>query len=267
MVIENCECDLPGSYFAWVEGSDVTIRNNRSHASMGEHIVRVSGASNVTIESNDFTNANKTVVNVQKGQKVVVRNNHIHGILQVGPLNRADGVAADRLVGATVEANTVTGGIKVVHGAENVVVMGNAVTCNNDPLTAGFAITVEGWSGDEKDKTGKPYGRGNKNIAVTGNKVTNDQSRGGAVLICNEVDGLVINENIYAAPKLVQGHYGSGGINSWVPLGANWQVENNTWPASHKGSYPAGAVCLSKEPLTADQWLKLPQITEDNFND
>ena len=260
VTVDNCSFVWPISYGVWSEGQDVKILNSKFTGSVLEHPLRsgFSGTSYLTINHCDFYNNNKTSINIQKGDNATITNTKVDGVFMIGPLALGADTINDRFETVKVDSCEIVGGIIVNHGANNVTIQNSKITCNNEKSVTGKAISIQGYNEQHK--------RGNSNINISNVEIYNNETMGAAIEIWGRVEGLSVSGVIYKATNIKQGAYGTSGMNIHVDQGENWNISNNSWPLSHDGSYPKGAVCIVKDRgLNSQEWNNLPFVNGDKF--
>ena len=260
------------AYFIWGEGGPWAIYGNTVVNSTREHGIRVGGPKGsaggniVCVVGNTIGNLDrrdvtdnpdpfdftKAALKFQKGQYGWAEGNTFTGPWTVGPLGEGDGLGdkEGRWNVAVFRNNRGTSRFEVEHGSNHVHIEGNDIAVDDDT-----AMELNGW--DER------YGRGSSDVVVQGNTLRNGGEIGRGVHVQSRIEGLTVRGNTYAAPKLVQGGYNSGGFLSEVDPGENWTIEGNTWPAASPRAWPRGIVNrMNKDWLTISQWQALP-VTRD----
>ena len=240
-IVDNTAPSTTGvrKYFAWVEGSQVTIADNYCANSTREHIVRCNFVHLLNISGNDFSNISrqdagdvwdyrKTAVNVQSGDYAYVYGNKLNASLQVGPLGKENGMKGENSAGmrfnyAIAEDNEVINDqIVVNHGAQHVTFRDNVV---HDDNGQGFAI-------DGYDDT---YQRGVVDLKVENNTVTNDGTHGSFIDVYGAVDGIVMTGNLYLAPHLTIGSYETAPVKIAAKAYDSFTtIDGNLWPVAAK---------------------------------
>ena len=274
--------DAPGvtdvrAYFVWTAGEDFVIQGNRVANSAREHVIRMSQIKRVSVINNDFSNIDrradgdrydivKSAVNAQNGEYVYVTANQINGPITVGPLGGDVGVENpnQRFRHALISGNHVSGyRMEVKDGAENVTIRDNVIEGNG-----GTAIEIDGWDG--------AYNRGVVDLVVDHNTATNTSDRGTFLKVQGRVNGIVMSNNLYVAPRLKPGGYWSAGV--FVvgsDLSSFTHISGNVWPTGNNGTlYARGGVNYigtgstgGAGYLNARAWEDRPRVVGSVFRD
>ena len=261
-------------YFVWAEGSDWTILDNKVPNSTREHVVRLGNATRLNIAYNDFENKDrrpngdrydydKPALNVQKGTYAYVQHNTLRGLTTVGPLGDNDGLSdkGARFRYAVFEANDFEGRINIEHGAQDVVIRSNVLHEDN-----GVAIYVEGYE--------SAYNRTSSGISILNNTGINNASQGKFVKVSSGVTNATISNNLYSAPNLFAGTYGS--VSAWIDdgnLNGINKIDNNVWADPKFSGWSGGYMWVTtpgnvgnESFKTASEWLAYSKIDNDVFS-
>ncbi len=251
-------------YFAWVEGSDQVYLGNKVADSMYQHVLRNEGTDRLLIAYNDFTNEGADVIkctlNLHKGSYMYVTGNTLTaGTMLIGPLGGADGVndKGARARNVVLENNQIRSDVSIYHGAEHVMIDNNIVYGST-----GFG--VDGYNSE--------YQRGVADLHILNNTGINSSDRGNFLIVKGNVNGITLENNLYVAPNLVTGSWGSapvyvadGNMNSFRI------VKDNVWPAinattwAEGGSNFIGTSMVASGYQTANEWESWSQVEHDLF--
>ena len=261
-------------YFTWIEGSDWTILGNDVPNSTREHIVRVGNGARINVGDNRFSNLDrrgngdphdyaKGVLNIQRGSYAYLWNNDTKGPSGVGPLGEADGLDTPhaRFRHAVFEGNNLENGPFIVeHGAEDVQFRSNVIEANG--VTA---ILVDGWE--------PAYNRTVRNLNIVNNTILNNQSVGKAARLFAGSENVNVSNNLYVAPSLYAGPYGTSVIRVDAPnLNGFSKIENNVWADAAIDPWAGGLMWVGTGDdnsgyLSASQWNNQWQVDHDTFSD
>jgi len=227
-------CDSPSTsgiraYLVWGQGTDFVVLGNRVVNSTNEHCIRVWDVDRMLIAYNDLANpqahsfeTSKTCLNVQGGSYISIENNTLRGPrMQVGPLGGADGVnfKSMRLHDVIIENNLVLNTtMEIDHGLSNVYFRNNVFNYNDE-----VAMEVEGYNAQ--------YARGVTNLNVINNTFINNGTTGRLMTVEGPVSGITLVNNIYQAPSMAVGSYGTSAIYDMESsLKSFTTISNNVWP-------------------------------------
>ncbi|MGN6504067.1 MAG: PKD domain-containing protein [Tepidisphaeraceae bacterium] len=275
MVQDNTAPLLTGlrKYFAWVQGSHITIVGNYAANSTREHIVRINYVSMVNVSDNDFHNVLvdssevvKTALNVQSGEFAYLYNNKLYSDFQVGPLGKTAGLDTKQLRFnyAIGESNEIFDAEMVVnHGAQHITLRDNVVHENNN-----IAINVDGYD--------TQYQRGVVDLTLQNNTATNTGTSGTFLEVWGPVaGGLNVIDNLYLAPNLTIGASGTAAVKiASTAFSSFTKIDGNIWPEARTiASYLNGADYMNYVGddyvvsgfKTIDAWNKLAPVGTDSY--
>ncbi|MEM6315741.1 MAG: PKD domain-containing protein, partial [Planctomycetota bacterium] len=276
LLIQDNEAPLAGGirgYFFWAEGTDLNVIGNHAANSVGEHIVRVGGASRLLIAHNDFDNLDRTdqvssdtaksTLAIQLGSFAWIEDNILRATPSIGPLDGAQGTANDRWEYAVFRANTVLDdALQIKDGAEHVHIEGNVFE-NHD----GHAINIKGYDAG--------FRRAPEDISIEGNIAINDGTRGNFVRIGTDARDIQLVGNQYLAPNLVLGQYETAYVFVWdndasplTEVSDNiWPVGDNIIPWAQGGTFFVGTSVSQSSYLTPSEWIAAIGATGDVYDD
>jgi hypothetical protein len=251
-------------YFAWVEGSDQSYIGNDVADSMYQHCLRNEGTDRLLIAFNNFDNEGSDVIkgtlNLHKGSYMYITGNTLtHGTMSIGPLGGPDGLNDKyaRAKNVVLENNKIISDVQILHGAEHIMLDNNVVYG-----ATGFGI----------DGYNAQYQRGVSDLNIINNTGINSGDRGNFLIVKGSVDGITLTNNLYVAPNLVTGSWGSapvyvtdGGMNSFRT------VKENVWPAvnaiawAEGGSNFIGTSMVASGYQTPSEWDSWSQVDHDLF--
>lgn len=260
-------------YFIWAAGEQIVALGNTVANVTREHVVRVSQGSMLLFAYNDFTNLDRRSVDryddakgalvIQEGSYAYAAHNRINGPAGVGPLGGTNGLnnIAARFRWAVVEANRIENySFEMKHGAEHTMVRSNVLLVNDGP-----AISVEGYNGQ--------YRRGVVNAQFINNTAINQGRKGNFLRLNGSATGLQVVSNLYVAPNLYIGEYGTAAIyvkqNS---LDSFDRISNNIWPNARIHWWARGGVHWVSTGSTSDgyktpaQWEAYAQVQADHYS-
>lgn len=263
-------------YFAWVQGTNVTIVGNEAANSTREHIVRVNYVSKINVSNNDFSNISrreigdywdyrKTALNVQSGEFAYLYNNKLNASMQVGPLGKGHGgeiTKSNRFNFAIAEGNEVIDDQVIInHGAQHVTLRDNVI--RSDGM---IAINVDGYDSD--------YQRGVMDLNILNNTGVNTIASGTFLSVWGPVDGIVLTGNVYVAPNLQIGKNSSAVVKIEASAYSSFtKIDDNVWATgASSASYLKKAGINYVGPgytapyfKTADEWNALSVVGDDSF--
>jgi PKD domain/RTX calcium-binding nonapeptide repeat (4 copies) len=262
LVEDNTAPSITGirGYFDWVQGQEQTIVGNVVANSTREHIVRMVDWTNVSIENNNFTNANRQNVDPNDYSKgciemhvgsygYVVDNSVTGGDIRTGPLGLWGEPATDTTSWCKIEDNNLTGTFVLEEAGSEHTLIDNNVFTNS----AGSAITIAGENSLDMESS---------DITITNNTALNTGSSGSFLTVSGPATGITMTNNLWIAPKVTLGSGGSIAVNDANSgLSDFTEIANNVWPASNGGSVSD----VGSAYLTAEQWNSLPQVKTDVF--
>ncbi len=246
ILVERCESpnvDGLRRYTIWIEGADWTILDNRVANSTREHCMRGAHWERVLVAFNDLTNLNrqdvdqydiaKTALNLQKGEYAYVHGNTLRGPSSLGPLGKSDGLQykEHRSRWYVVENNRIERSpLELQHGLSDVILRNNSFE-----VTDGRCISVDGFDSQ--------YGRGVANLTITQNVGHNPGTAGGFLLVGGRVDGIVLTENRYDAPRLQPGSRQTANVYvNGSDLSSFRTIARNTWSVGQPLKFAQGGV-------------------------
>lgn len=260
-------------YFIWAAGEQIVALGNTVANVTREHVVRVSQASKLLFSYNHFTNLDRRSVDryddakgalvMQEGSYGYAAHNRISGPAGVGPLGKENGLTNidARFRWAVIEANRIENySFEMKHGAEHTMVRSNVLLVNDGP-----AILVDGYDGQ--------YRRGVVNAQFINNTAINNGRKGNFLRLNGSATGLQVVSNLYVAPKLYIGEYGTAAIyvkqNS---LESFDRISNNVWPNAQIHWWAHGGVHWVSTGTTSDgyktpaQWEAYAQVQGDHYS-
>ena len=200
------------SYFAWCEGSDISIVGNKVANSTREHNIRVVGVDRILIAHNDLTNTNgkvegdktpKGTLTIHRGSYIYISRNKLNnGPTAIGPLGDGDGLKSpgDRFNFAVVEENEFNTRLQIDHGAAHVMIRGNVFTD-----TSKSPVEIEGWNAE--------YKRGVSDVRIEDNLAVNS-GKGFVKLMGGAVEGLKQSSNDFVSSVSGQTPWGEDGVST-----------------------------------------------------
>ena len=264
-------------FLVWGQGTEHTYVGNVAANSTREHDIRMMGLTRVLIAYNNLTNLDrrsadplddaKAAINVQNVDYAYVAHNTIpNGPVNVGPLATPDRASdpvhrAERTRYVVVEDNSLNV-LNVLHGAEHVLVQNNVLHSDNIP-----AVTVDGYNAD--------FDRTVIDARIVHNTAINNGVQGNFLRV-NEAgaSGIVLDNNLYVAPSLDPGPYGTAVIFVVAgDLSEFTEIANNVWPSlsnintwAHGSYFRVGNADDEsqnfKEPAA---WDALPQVHNGQY--
>jgi hypothetical protein len=249
-------------YFVWGQGAQQVIIGNTVAGSTHEHNIRLVGLDEVTVEDNTLTNHDgKGCIEMHEGEYGWIEDNSTTGgDIRLGPLGLWGEAASSQTDNCVIEDNQLTDTfINIVSGTHNAMIVNNVI--NN---TAGAAITIDGPDSQ---------GRTSQGIIILNNTATDSGSSGNFINVWGYVNGIVMQDNLFVAPKL-QG--ASGGSTPVAVQDSNLDdftlISGNVWPAvDTTGTFAKGGInwvgltTTGTSFLTDTQWNNMPQVKGDTF--
>ena len=261
-------------YFQWFEGKNAVIIGNNVANSTREHIIRIFGGERVLVSSNDMTNLNresvdrydgaKGVVAAQRGAYMYIASNKLNGPSGFGPLGLSNGTNETwaRTLHGVFESNIQSNAqFELKHGAEHIMVR------NNVFLRDGYVnIQIEGYN--------TTYGRGAVDLFILNNTAINNGTTGNFIRMDVPVDGVKLINNLYVAPNLYTGPYGTAVVAVFGnDLSSFSRIDSNNWSSPAIDAYAEGGVNFvgrsnsSSDFKTPDEWNAYYQVGTDYFVD
>ncbi len=261
-------------YFQWFEGKNAVILGNSVANSTREHIVRIFGGERVLVYGNDLTNLNresvdrydgaKGVVAAQRGAYMYIANNKLNGPSGFGPLGLSSGLGETwaRTLYGVFESNVQNNAqFEVKHGAEHIMVRNNVFKYDN-----ATDIQIEGYN--------TTYQRGVVDLTIVNNTAINNGTTGNFIRMDVPVDGVKLMNNLYVAPNLYTGPFGTAVIAVFGnDLSSFTRIDTNNWSLPTISSYAEGGINFvgqSNTPSdfkTPDEWNAYYQVGTDSFID
>jgi PKD repeat protein len=249
-------------YMVWGQGAQDTIIGNFAANTNVEHIVRCVGVDELNVQDNNFTNHDgKGCIEVHVGENDwIVGNTITDGDIRVGPLGLWGEAASDATTNCVIEDNQLTGTfIFVQSGTHNAMIADNVITDNG-----GQAIVVNGVDAQ---------GRTSQNISFINNTAINTGTQGNFIEVQGWVNGMVMDNNLWIAPKLALGSYGSAPVYvDATDLSCFTNISNNVWPDPVSvGTFAAGGInfvgtkMTSSNYLSPAQWNAESEVGNDTF--
>jgi PKD repeat protein len=262
-------------YFAWIQGRDVTLFGNTVANVTREHDVRMRfDPVGVNVSFNNFTNIDrrnqgdsqdfaKNDIFLQEAHYAYVGNNQLgSGGINVGPLAARDagiqGATTDYVV---VEGNQLTGsGIELVAGLHHATIANNVIrrdTVNpNDGTTS--LITVGGYDSF--------FNRGIDYVAITGNTGITQSAQGIFLTLTGKAGHLTLDRNVYVAPNLVAGAYGTAVLRLDGGLDSFSEIRGNIWPSARTDGWANGGLMTVAGAAGTGNGFESPSQWEANAN-
>jgi PKD repeat protein len=249
-------------YMVWGQGAQDTIVGNFAANTNVEHIVRCVGVDELNVQDNNFTNHDgKGCIEVHVGENDwIVGNTITDGDIRVGPLGLWGEAASDATTNCVIEDNNLTGTfIFVQSGTHNAMIANNVITD-----TGGQAIVVNGVDAQ---------GRTSQNISFINNTAIDTGTQGNFIEVQGWVDGITLNKNLWIAPKLALGSYGSAPVYvDGTNLSCFTDISDNVWPDPVSlGTFAAGGInfvgttMTSANYLSPAQWNAQSEVGSDTF--
>jgi PKD repeat protein len=240
-------------YMVWGQGAEQVIIDNYAAGTTQEHIVRLVGVNEVTVEGNNFTNHDgKGCIEMHKGSYAWIQGNTVTGgDIRLGPLGLWGESPSSSTDSCVIEDNQLTDTfIYLQAGTHNAMISNNII--NN---TAGQAIEVAGPDSQ---------GRTSENITIINNTATDSGTQGNFIAVWGYVDGIVMQKNLWIAPQEKISLYGT----SPVLVNGNYMssftlISDNVWGEPAAGV--TGGINYANGYLTAAQWDALPNVKGDVF--
>ena len=260
-------------YFLWAAGEQIVALGNTVANVTREHVVRVSEATRLLFSYNDFTNLDRRSVDryddakgalvIQEGSYAYAAHNRLNGPAGVGPLGGSNGLnnIAARFRYAVIESNKIEKySFELKHGAEHTMIRSNVIVVNDGP-----AINIDGFSGQ--------YQRGVVNGQFINNTVINNGRKGNFLRLNGSATGLRVIGNLYVAPNLYIGEYGTSAIYvKQNTLDSFDRISNNIWPNATIHWWARGGVHWVSTGTTSDgyktpaQWEAYAQVVGDHYS-
>jgi len=258
-------------YMVWGQGAQDTIIGNYAANSTREHIVRLVDVNEVNVQDNNFTNLNRQAVDsndfskgcieVHRGEYDWVVGNIISdGDIRVGPLGLWGEAASSNTSYCVIEDNQLTDTfIYVQTGTHHAMIADNVI--NN---SGGQALVLNGVDGQ---------GRISQDITIVHNTGIDTGVQGNFIELLGYVNGIVMNNNLWVAPKLQLGDYGAAPVRVTSGyMGSFTQITGNVWPSPVTyGTYANGGInnigggTLGNGYVTAAQWNSQSNVGTDLF--
>jgi hypothetical protein len=249
-------------YMVWGQGSEQVIIGNYAANTTKEHIVRLVGLDMVNVQQNNFTNHDgKGCIEMHEGQYGWIVDNTVDGgDIRVGPLGLWGESASSQTDYVKIEDNQLTDTFIYVQSGTHHAMIDNNVIIRNGVQ----AIAVSGVDGQ---------GRTSMDITIENNTAIDTGSTGNFLDLGGYASGIVLKDNLWVAPKLVVGSYGSAPVYvDDTNLGCFTQISGNVWPSPiTMGTYANGGINFvgtsmqSSGYLTAAQWNSLSNVGTDEF--
>jgi PKD repeat protein len=268
-------------YFVWVEGRDVTIVGNTVANVTREHVVRMRfDPTGINVSFNDFTNLDrrgqgdsqdiaKNDIFLEESHYAYVGGNKLgSGGMNIGPLAAHDagiqGATTDYVV---VEGNQLNGsGIDLVAGLHHATLTNNVIrrdTVNPDNGTEAL-ITVGGYDSF--------FHRGIEDVAITHNTGITQSAQGIFLNLTGKADRLLLDNNLYVAPNLLAGAYGTSVLRLDGGLDSFSEIRGNIWPSARTDGWDnGGLLTIAGSSGTGNgfespaQWEAHANVEEEQF--
>jgi hypothetical protein len=252
--------DIQG-YFVWDQGTDTTLLGNYVNGSAHEHIFRTSGATEMLIDDNNFSNYDgKGCIEIHVGGYAWIDSNTVNGgDIRVGPLGLW-GEPVDATVDSVIQANTVNNtDIQVYPGAQNISIRNNVITRAGQQL-----IDVIGQDGE---------GRQSANINILDNTGIDTASTGNFLKVENHTDGITLENNLFIDPSLAVGGYNTAPV--YVAennLSSFSYISGNVWPEpvfyawARGGINYIGSAYVSSGYQSVTEWNSYSNVGTDTFS-
>jgi hypothetical protein len=259
------------SYMVWGQGAQLTILGNYAANSTREHITRLHAVDEVNMQNNNFTNlsragvdsydTSKGCIELQTGTfDWIVNNTVTDGDIRTGPLGLWGEAATTNNTNCVIEDNNLTDTMIFVQtGTHHDLIANNVI--NN---TTGLCIDVNGIDSQ---------GRESMDINIVNNTGITSGTSGNFIAVYGVVNGIVLNNNLWVAPNIQVGSYGTAPV--YVPnnnMSDFTQINNNIWPLpSNLTGYVAGGInYIGTSPLgngymTPAQWNAQSNVGGDQF--
>ncbi len=249
-------------YFDWVQGQEQTIVGNTVANSTREHVVRMVDWTNISIENNNFTNANRQSVDPSDYSKgciemhvgsygYVVNNSVTGGDIRTGPLGLWGEPSTDTTSWCKIEDNQLTGTFVLEEAGSQHTMIDNNVFYSN----SGADITISGENSQ---------GMESSDVTIINNTAVSKGTGGNFLAVTGPATGINLTNNLWVAPNVQLGHYGAAAVSDANSgLSDFTKIANNVWPDASGGS----ASEVGSAFLTAQQWNSLPQVQTDVFED
>jgi hypothetical protein len=263
-VIDNTSPLVNGleGYMVWNQGTDTTILGNTAVGSVHEHICRSIGANEMLFFDNNFTNSDgKGCIEVQWGSYAWVDGNTVTGgDIRVGPLGLWGEPITSSTDDCVIQNNLVTNSfISVRPGAHSISIRNNVITGNAADL-----ITVIGQDG---------LGRQSSDIRILDNTGINPNTVGNFLYVQNHTVGILLENNLYYAPNLATGGYGTAPVyvnetdlSSFTAINGNvWDMPGTIYNFANGGINFVGVAYTSSGYLTPAQWNSQSVVGTDFF--
>jgi hypothetical protein len=219
-------------YFAWVEGSDISIIGNTVANSNGEHIVRVSGngADRTLIEDNTFSNFKKGTIVLQVGSYAYVYGNKIPvGPMGVGPLSLGTYLTENASFNyAVFDSNVTSDAILFQPNSFHSIAKNNVLF--ESGINGGFVVNSEAVvSSTDTWQV--------QDLTLTHNTVIDNSSAGSFLWIYHgESQGINLDNNLFIAPDFTSQvvNVFNNDLNSFT------QIKDNVWALPTVGWWAQG---------------------------
>jgi hypothetical protein len=258
-------------YFAWVQGSDISIIGNTVANSLGEHIVRVSGSgavrtliedntfSNVKDAGGDANNIGKGTIVLQVGSYAYVYGNTIpSGPIGVGPLSLGTYVTNNASFSyAVFDSNITSDTILFQPNALHVIAKNNVLYENS--TTGGFVVnstavvsSTDTWQVQD--------------LTLVNNTVIDSATTGSFLSIFHgESQGIVMDNNLFIDPGFQTGG-GQGLIRDFNnDLASFTEIKDNVWALPSPSAWAQGGFFyVNVNPgvqsgyITPQEWEAMP---------
>jgi SdrD B-like domain/PKD domain len=266
LMITNCSSPLSNglsAYFVWNQAIDSVILGNTVVNSIHEHIIRTSGASEILIADNNFTNNDgKGCIEVHEGSYAWVEDNTVtNGDIRVGPLGLWDEPVTDITQYAVIQGNIVNNvDINVQPGSDDISIRNNIINRNG-----GTAIDVS-----STDSLGHTSG----DIQILNNTAIDTGTTGNFVIIEDHTYGVILANNLMVAPNLIPGSGGTAPVNvdesnlsSFTYIGGNvWPSPTTIYAFAKGGINYVGTSYVSSGYFTPAAWNAQSVVANDIFS-
>jgi PKD repeat protein len=273
LLVQECNAPLVTGlrgYLVWGQGTDHVYLGNFAANSTRQHNVRMSGVRRILIDSNNFTNLDRTKVDkddyskgaieMHKGYYAWISHNTVAGgTIRVGP--RGGDVEPDMSTATewcVIDSNIVNGTrILSYSGARHIMIRNNVIHNDNDK-----AIEING---------GGPNDRSSDDFKIIHNTAINDGPGGSFLKLWGRVNGIILDDNLFVAPNLkANGSTGSAAVNIDEPtLSSFREISHNVWPPSRVGDGAIHSIGAKKggHYVNADKWNQETMVHDDRFAD
>jgi hypothetical protein len=178
----------------------------------------------------------------------IVDNSVTGGDIRCGPLGLWGEAASSQTDWVKIEDNQLTDTfIYVQHGTHHAMIDNNVITRSGVQ-----AIALSGVDGQ---------GRTSIDITIENNTAINTGTTGNFIDVGGWVSGIVLKNNVWIAPKLVVGSYGSAPV--YVAnnnLSCFTQINGNVWPSPiTNGTYANGGINFVGTSMTSSGYLSPTQ--------